>query len=145
MSDITPGSVMSGFWRWFGVGVFALAVLAGLILGGWRAGWWFTNQNANRNAHLIRNGYSNQQTLRDQITQQIGNVYSMTTQITVATDQSQAAALKAQRAAIAGMACQDASEVTGDPLPAQQAQWVAVNCSAGAVSPTSPLYQAGTP
>ena len=45
MSDITPGEVMSGFWRWFGVAVFAVIVIAGVILGGWQAGWWFSNQN----------------------------------------------------------------------------------------------------
>lgn len=145
MSDITPGTVMSQFWRWFGVSLFALAILAGLILGGWQAGWWFTNQNINRQAHAIRNGYSNQQTLREQITTQIGNVDTLTSQIAATHDGNLIAALKAQRAAVAAIVCQDASEVTGDPLPTSQAQWVSSNCQAGNVRPGSTYYQAGTP
>jgi predicted negative regulator of RcsB-dependent stress response len=136
---------MSQFWRWFGVGLFTLVVLAAIIVGGWQAGWWFSNANATREAHQIRNGYSNQQTLREQITTQIANVDTLTSQIAASHDSSLIAALKAQRASVAGIACQDASEVTGDPLPAQQAQWATRNCAAGVVRPASPYYQAGTP
>ena len=135
---------MSGFWRWAGVGLLGLALLAGLILGGWQAGWWFSNQNTNRQAQQTQNGYSNQTTLHQQVTSNIATVTSITTQIAEASDASQIAALKAQRAAVAGTACMDASEVsTADPLPAGQQQWVSANCSSGIVSPNSSLYQAG--
>ena len=143
-SEITPGTVMSGFWRWAGVGLLGLALLAGLILGGWQAGWWFSNQNVNRQAQQTQNGYSNQTTLHQQVTANIATVASITTQITETTETTQIAALKAQRAAVAATACQDASEVSSaDPLPAGQQQWASANCSSGIVSPGSPLYQAG--
>ena len=145
MSEITPGAVMRGFWTWFGVGLFGLLVLSALIVGGWQAGWWFSSQNATREAHQIRNSYSNQQTLREQITAQIANTDTLTSQIAATHDANLAAALKAQRMAVAGIACQDAAEVTGDPLPVQQARWATVNCQAGIVRPGSPYYQAGTP
>ncbi len=145
MSEITPSGVVTAFWHWFWVGVGALALIAALILGGWAAGWWFTNQNIGREAHAIRNGYSNQQTLREQITQQIANVDTLTTQIAATHDRNLIAALTAQRASIAGIACKDAAGVTGDPLPAQQAQWVTANCAAGVIRPGSRYYQAGTP
>lgn len=129
---------MSGFWRWFGVGVFALIVIGALILGGWQAGWWFSNQNATREAHQIRNGYSNQQTLREQITQQIGNVDAETVQITQAAgDPAEVSALKAQRIATVNITCQDAAEVTGDPLPSAQGSWATRNCLAGVIRPGS--------
>ena len=146
MSDeITPGAVMSGFWRWFGVGLFTFVILAGLIIGGWQAGWWFSNQNTNRQAQQIQNGYSNQTSLHQQVTSNIATVASITTQVTETNNANQIAALKAQRAAIAATACEDASEVSAaDPLPAGQQQWVSANCSNGVVSPSSPLYQAGT-
>jgi hypothetical protein len=145
MSEMTPGTVMSGFWRWFGVGVFALAVSAGIVLGGWKAGWWFANQNANNQAHVTQNGYSNQTTLHQQVTSNIATVRSLTSQIdSAAKDSQQAADLKAQRMAVAGTACEDASEVSSaDPLPASQQQWASANCSDGVVSPSSSLYQAG--
>ncbi len=143
--EFTPANVANTFWRWLWIGVGALVVLAVLILTGWQAGWWFSGQNATREAHLIRNGYSNQQTLREQITAQIANADTLTTQIAATHDRNLIAALTAQRASIAGIACQDAAGVTGDPLPAQQAQWVTANCAAGAVRPGSRYYQAGTP
>ena len=143
--DITPASVAGAFWRWSWIGLAALGLFAILIWAGWQFGWWFTTQNTGRETHVIRNGYSNQQTLRDQITQQIGNVSQVTSQIAFASTAAQAADLKAQRAAIAAMACQDGSQVTGDPLPAQQAQWMAANCQAGSVRPGSAYYQVGAP
>jgi hypothetical protein len=144
-TDFGPVEAVTFFWRWFWVGVLALALLAALILGGWQAGWWFSNQNAGREAHQIRNGYSNQQSLREQLTTQIANVDTVTTQIAASKDPNLVSALKAQRAGIAGIACQDASGVTGDPLPPQQAAWVTSNCLAGVVRPGSAYYQAGTP
>ena len=126
-------------------------LLGALIIGGWQAGWWFTVQNAQRQgrlnnieAHNIRDGYSNQTSLREQITAQIGNVDTATTQIAATKDQSLISALTAQRAAFAATVCQDVSEVSGDPLPAQQAEWAAANCQAGNVRPGSTFYQAGT-
>jgi len=135
----------------FGI-IGGLVLIGGLIIGGWQAGWWFSVHNAQRQgqinnieAHNIRNGYSSQQSLREQITTQIGNVDTITTQIAASHDKSLISALTAQRAAIAATVCQDASEVTGDPLPAQEAQWATANCQAGNVRPGSAYYQAGTP
>ena len=136
--EITPASVMTGFWRWAGIGILALVLLSALIVGGWQAGWWFTNQNANRQAHMIRNGYSNQQTLREQITTQIANVDALGVSIAQASgDPQEITALQSQRIAVVNIACQDASEITGDPLPAQEAQWVTGNCLAGVIRPGS--------
>lgn len=136
--DISPRSVRRAAWRWSGTALAGLAVIALVILGGWRAHWWFAGQNANRQAHIIRQGYSNQQTLREQITQQIENVGSVSVQIAQsAGDAAEVQALKSQRIAIVNVACQDASEVTGDPLPTSQGQWASTNCQAGAIRPGS--------
>ena len=110
--------------------VAGLAVLGGVILGGWQAGWWFTNQNVNREAHVIRNSYSNQQTLRDQITKGIGDVTDMDRQITQASGDNKTA-LTAQRRAIANQVCSEAEQVTGDELPSDQQDWVGTNCVMG--------------
>jgi hypothetical protein len=146
VSDITPGDVAVAFWRWFWVGVGALALLAALIVGCWQAGWWFQSHDATRQAENTQNGYSNQTTLRAQITSQLATVDSLTTQIAEAAgDQSLITALKPQRMAVAGIVCGDAAQISGTPLPAQQAQWVSANCSDGTVSPGSTYYQAGQP
>ena len=150
MDDVSPHDVYRETGRWFGpVLVVGLAVLAiGLILGlvGWQAGWWFAAHNATRQYQLTQNGTSNQDTLRAQITAQLANVTTITTQIAEAgNDPAEVTALKDQRMAVAGIACSDAAQITGVPLPAQQAQWVSVNCSDGTVSPGSNLYQVGAP
>lgn len=110
--------------------VAGLALATGVILGGWEAGWWFTNQNANREGHVIRNSYSNQQTLRDQITKGLGDVTDMDRQIAGATGDNKTA-LTAQRKAIANQVCSEAEQVSGDPLPDDQASWVSQNCVMG--------------
>lgn len=148
--DVRPHDVMRETGRWFPaalvVGLAVIALGAILTLVGWQVGWWFTAQNATRQYQVTQNGVSNQDTLRAQITDKLGTVTTITTQIAEAgNDQAEVSALKAQRAAIAGIVCSDAAQITGVPLPAQQAQWVVTNCQDGAVSPGSSLYQAGTP
>lgn len=109
--------------------VAGLACLGLVVFGGWEARWWFTAHNAQREGHVIRNSYSNQQTLRDQITAKLGDVTQMDTQIQ--DNPGDKAQLTAQRHAIAQIVCQDAEQVSGDPLPADQQNWVSVNCELG--------------
>ncbi len=125
----------------FWTGVFVVLCLA-VSLVGWRIGWFFKEQNANREAHVIRKGYSNQQTLREQITKNIGDVSSITVQIAQLGDADPAtsAALKAQRKAIINIGCEGAVQISGDPLPADQATWVAQNCLNGSINPNSLYY-----
>jgi hypothetical protein len=124
----------------------AIVLLAALVLGGWQAGWWFRSQDATRQAELTQNGYSNQVTLRQQVTAQFATVETVTAQIAAAgNDTSLITALQAQRAGIAGIVCADAAQISGSPLPLQQAQWAAANCQDGALSSGSTLYQAGQP
>ena len=144
MWDASPRSVMRASRRWSGIALLALILLAALITGGWQAGWWFTSQNANRQAHLIRNGYSNQQTLREEITKQIANVNALTVSVAQSQgNQAEVAALDSQRIAVVNIACQQADQVTGDPLAAGQQAWVTQNCQAGSIRPGSPYDTTG--
>ena len=146
MNDLTPGQAYRQTGRWFGpVLVAGIAIVViGIVLAfiGWQAGWWFTAQNATRQYQVTQNGTGNQHTLRDQITARLADVAGITVQIAQHPDQ--AAALKVQRAAFAGIVCSDADQVTGVPLPADQAKWVTANCAAGSLSPSSLLYVNGS-
>jgi hypothetical protein len=148
MSNFTPGRAYREGFRWalptVVLGCVAVLVVAAIVLVGWQVGWWFSNQNVNRQAQQTQNGYSNQTTLHQQVTQNIATITSLTSQIDGTANAQQAADLKAQRAAVAGTACEDASEVSSaDPLPASQRQWASANCSDGALSPNSSLYEGG--
>jgi hypothetical protein len=148
--DVSPRDVYRQTGRWLPPALFILAVVfaagLGLAFAGWQAGWWFTNHNAARQYQVTQNGVSNQDTLRAQVTAKLADVATITSQIAAAgTSPAEVAALKDQRAAIAGIACADAAQITTIPLPAQQARWVTVNCQAGSVSPASPLNVTGAP
>jgi hypothetical protein len=139
MSDITPAGVVIGFWRWFWVGVLALVLIAGIVIGGWQANWWFASHNINRQTQLIQNSDSNQRALVSDITAKIATVEQITVQMDGASGQ-QLADLHAQRLGVAGLACNDAAQlssadVLGDGIPA----WIRANCLAGTVNPASAL------
>jgi hypothetical protein len=109
--------------------VVGLPMLAALILGGWQAGWWFKQHNTNRQNHINRSSYGNQQTLRDEITKKLGTVTDLDSQIV--SNPVNKTQLVAQRKAVANLVCQDAEQVTGDQLPFDQLQWVNQNCVMG--------------
>lgn len=144
--EITPARAYRETGRWSGpvlvIGGTIMAVALILGFAGWQAGWWFTAQNATRNAQLTQNGYSNQSTLRAQVSQKLSDVTSITVQLGAA-PAGQVPALKAQRMGIAAIACADADQITGTPLPSDQAAWVSANCAGGSLSPDSPLYVTG--
>jgi hypothetical protein len=144
--DITPGQVTAAFWRWFWVGIGALALIGGLTLGGWQAGWWFQSHDATRQAEITQNGYSNQATLRQEATADFATLASVGVQIAAAKgDSSMVTELQTEQASTGDKICAEAAQVSGTPLPAQQAQWVTANCSAGTLSPNSPDYVPGAP
>lgn len=148
--DPTPAGVSRAVWQWFPAWANALIAVfvlgAALTVAGHYLGWWLSAQNATHQAQNTQNGYSNQTTLRAQVTSNLATVYSLTTQIAEAKgDPSLVTALKPQRMSVAGTVCADAEQIAGTPLPVQQAQWVAANCTAGNVSTSSPLYTTGQP
>ena len=139
MDDITPASVMIGFWRWFWVAVLGCVLLGAVIVGLWQVGWIFSNANVNRQTQQIQNSDSNQRALVSDLTNQIASTEAITSQMAAASGQ-QLADLHAQRLGVARIACGDAaqlstSDVLGDGVP----QWIKSNCLAGTVSPGSPL------
>ncbi|TVZ01235.1 hypothetical protein EAS64_33695 [Trebonia kvetii] len=121
-----------------------LALIAGIVFGGWQLGWWFQRANNTRSNELIQQGYSNQLTLSQQVTSKLAEVENITVQIAKAgNDTALTAALFPQRAAIASIVCQDADQIQSIQLPADQLAWIGANCEAGSLSPNSSLYQAG--
>jgi len=136
--DITPASVMTAFWRWFGVILLALALIAALVVGGWQAGWWFTTQDVARQSNVIRNNYATQETYLQQLSKYIGNLAVIKVQEDQAGGQ-ELADLQAEARGQGQQACQLVPQIS-IPL-GTDAGWVAANCAGGALSPSSALIQ----
>jgi hypothetical protein len=148
--DPTPAGVIRETWRWLPAWVVVLAVVAlvggGVTVAGSAFGWWLSAQNATHQAENTQNGYSNQMTLRQQVTSNFATLATIGTQIAASpSDKSLVAALGTQRAATAATICSGAAQVSGTPLPAQQAAWVTANCTDGTLSTASPDYESGQP
>lgn len=120
-------------------GVFLTLVLLAVIgVGGWRAGWWFKEQNVERQAHIYRKSYANQERLREDISEKLGTVLAIEAQVSELdprSDTEEIAALKAQARAVTDIACHDASQVSGDELALGQSAFVEANCQLGSVAP----------
>jgi hypothetical protein len=139
--DLTPADFWRGFGKWVGTGIAVCAISAGIVLGGWRAGWWFSNQNATRSYQQTQNGTSNQDTLRAQITKGMTDLTAEGVQAAQAKgDPGLTGQIKVEEAAQAGELCSDMQQVTGVPLPPQQVTWYNSNCSLGVLVPASPYY-----
>lgn len=146
----SPQDVQRGFFRWLPATIVITVVVVvlggGLAYAGHAFGWWLSGQDATHQAENSQAGYANQTTLREQVTAKLADIEQMTTQIAAAgSNKGLTTAVKAQRAATAGIVCSDAAQISGVPLPAGQAQWVAVNCQDGTVSPHSTYYVPGAP
>lgn len=145
-SEFTPAHAINSMWRWLPALLVLLLIGGGITYAGHQFGWWLSAQDTTRQAENTQNGYSNQVTLRQQVTAGFATLTSIGTQLAAAQgDPSLLTALRVQRTATADTVCSDAAQVTGTPLPASQASWVAANCADGTLTTTSPDYQAGQP
>ena len=121
-------------WVFGGLLVLTAIVAIGLI--GWQTNWWFAAQNESRTTKVIRQSLGYQSNLGSEITSNIANVLSITTQVDEANG-AEVGALKAQRFAVVGVVCGDAAQAASGTLDAEQQTFVQTNCEAGAVSPSS--------
>lgn len=134
--EITPGGVMAGFWRWFGVGLFALLVIAALIAGSQTGWFWLDTRAVQHQSNVIRLNYATQEAYLQQMQGYISQIL---------TDQEQEPSLSGQqladmRAAALGLgqqACAKAADISISLGPS--GAWVKTNCQYGVVSATSSL------
>lgn len=131
-----PGVVNEGK-RWVIPAIVGVAVLAAIFVGGWKLHWWLANSTVNHQTQIIQNSDSNQRALVSDLTEKIGDVDNATVQMDGATGQ-QLADLHAQRLGFARLACQDAAQISVR-LYDNEPAWITKNCTAGNVSPSSPL------
>lgn len=140
------------------IGVFVtLAVIAGIIVGGWKLNWWLASsvqthqnslakQNATQQYQIQQNGVSNQDTTRQNITNGFDTLLHLVVEEgAYKSNPSEAEAIQSEVGSEAATICGFAANISGVSLPAQQAQWVAKNCTDGSVSPSSSYYVPSAP
>lgn len=113
--------------REVGYTIVALVVFAGIIFGGWEAGWWFRTANTNRADVLYTQSHAAQNAAKHELSQQITELANVDSQIAnPATAGDQRTGLTAQRMAILNQACETAGSIT-HPTPTHEA-WRTQNC-----------------
>lgn len=136
-------SVFAGLIAVFGV----IVLLHGVVYGEWQLNWWYQQQNVNREAKLIQNGFNFQSALGQQITKGIDNVSQDSTEITIAEEDGNTAyanSLKGQRENDANTVCYQSTQINGSiPQGVPQGDWIKANCLNGSVSPESIYYYVG--
>lgn len=138
------GQAAVEFWKWFWAGVVVLAIIVGITLGGWQAGWWFSNQNVNRAYQQQQNGLNNQDTNRQLIEKNFATLTNEQVQLTQAqkaNDTTMVGEVMIEMEAQAGQLCQE-GEIINDAVayPDDIRSWFSANCQYGAVLPTSKYY-----
>jgi hypothetical protein len=128
--------VFGALSRLAGAALVAVAFVALIIFGGYKAGWWLTADSQQRRVELNHDTYGVQAD-QTQIAQDVTTINQITVQISTA-DPGTAAALRAQRRAVLGQLCSTYAGI-GDPtrLDATTHQFADANCFAGAVSQSS--------
>jgi hypothetical protein len=149
---MSPAEFWVGFWKWAGTGiglcVLGVVAIGALVIGGWQANWWFASHNATRSYQVQQEGVNNQDTTRANITQWFGNLTQENVQLTEAQtakplNPTLVGQIKIELAAQADDICAAAENISGVPLPADQAKFVTVNCQDGVVISTSPYFIPG--
>lgn len=113
-----------------GIFLGGLLAIAVVVVGGWRANWWFKEQNVERQAHIYRKSYANQERLREDAAEKIADVRAIEVQVAELGGGEPAVAkpLEAQAEAIAEIACRDIAQVT-ETEPELEA-FAATSCAA---------------
>lgn len=123
--------------------IWAVVIVVGLVISilvaMWQLGFWFKEQGTNRNDQIYSQSYGAQEGLKESVSKNIALVLTESTQLDNVEPGSQSETdLKAQRIATLGMVCATAVKINpAVPLAAEQASFVATNCTMGVVSPTS--------
>jgi hypothetical protein len=144
--DFSPKAVRRGFFSYLPVGLVILAVVllvgGGITFAGSQFGWWLQNQQATHTAKIISNSAGAQSA-------DISQFENYSQQLTPAIRQAEAdnapggqPALESQDAAeargIGQQMCALAFKVNAPP--AGMKAWESANCTAGALSTSSPLF-----
>lgn len=114
------------------VTILCLAVLAGVVVGGYQLGWWLREQEVNRGAEIRRGSFEYQETRRDEIVRQSGLLADLDAQLAnPELTRGQRDAITAQRSALSRQLCNIAADLIGFTTPDID-QIINQECSANA-------------
>lgn len=109
--------------------IVAFVLVCVLVVVGWQVGWWFKNQNVNRQALIFQNSYGTQSALIGELNQEIQQFDGI--QVQVASPQtpgSEKSALVSQEQGIINQACPQVGQIS-IRVPTNIRSWANVYCS----------------
>jgi len=109
------------------VGLITLAMLAALIIGGWKAHWWFAQHNADNQAHVIQHGYANQSSLQTEITADISKIDDLNLEYTNGGNYADIANTEHH---LLNVICGDANMLDA-PMPNDEGTFITAHCVDG--------------
>lgn len=109
------------------VGLITLVMVAALVIGGWKAHWWFAQHNADNQAKVIQHGYANQSSLRDEITQDITKIDELNQEVSNGGNAQDAAV---EQHHLLDVICAD-NDKLDSPLQGDQGDFVIAHCVDG--------------
>lgn len=108
--------------------IAAVAVVAGVVIGGWQLGWWAKQYSVNRNAHIYQTGYGAQSAYQEELQNLIVQIDGVQVQISEpSTPPSEVSALESQKQAMVNQGCGIAAKLTSAP-PNNLQQFISQNC-----------------
>lgn len=111
------------------IGIGAVVVAVGILIGGWQLGWWAKSYAASRSAAIYQQSYGAQTADIQQLRQLMTEVAGIDAQVAdPSTPASEVSALQSQRAAEINQACGVGALVSPTLLPSPEQHWIAANC-----------------
>lgn len=114
----------------WGIGILiSLALIAGVVIGGWQLGWWFKAQNTNRTTNIQRHSNQYVTSYITAVDQDIDSIRSIDVQMADPSyTPAQKSGLQGERIAIVNDACHKANLIPANDVPQDIATFMSTDC-----------------
>jgi len=107
-----------------------LAVISGVVIGGWEAGWWFRQQDTTRTTDMIRHSVSAQNSYVDDVENSLTQLKALGVQLDDPNlDPAQKPGLEGEKTAIINQTCIVARKIDPSEMQPDIAQFLATDCT----------------
>lgn len=139
--DLSDKAVYRGIWRHKLAIIGLVLLIAGAVVGGKYAGWYWQGQNIKHTNTFIQHGLGAQSADLAALNTDLSAISSIRVQLATMPKAARPA-LRAQLFNTATDACLHASQITSGYSIGKDRAWVSANCQGAALSQSSPIVRA---